>query len=160
MAGGRPSDYTEELCDRICAELAEGKSLRTVCIPDEMPSTVTVFAWMRKHPEFLNRYARAKEESADALFEETIDIADDGTNDWMTDNDKDNAGYKLNGENIQRSRLRVDTRKWMMSKMRPKKYGDKITTEHTGSVSVTDMTSDQLDAAIAKYNQANDQNEE
>ena len=136
MPGGRPSDYTQELCDEICAKLAEGKSLRTVCLADEMPSTVTVFAWMRKYPEFLNQYANAKEESADALFEETLDIADDGSNDWMEQNKGDDAGYRVNGESIQRSRLRVDTRKWMMSKMKPKKYGDKLTTDHTGSIGI------------------------
>ena len=146
--GGRPSDYTKELADDICAQLAEGKSLRTVCLPDEMPSKTTIFNWMRTKDGFLDQYTRAKEESADAMFEETIDIADDGANDWMENNDPENAGYKFNGEHIQRSKLRVDTRKWMMSKMKPKKYGDRITTEHTGNVGVTDLSADQLDAKL------------
>lgn len=129
---GRPSDFTQELADRICAELAEGKSLRTVCRADDMPDKSTVFKWLRTIPEFADHYTKAKEEAADALFEETVDIADDGSNDWIASNDPDNPGYKFNNEHYQRSRLRVDTRKWMMSKMKPKKYGDRVTQEHTG----------------------------
>lgn len=126
--GGRPSIFTQELADRICAELAEGNSMRTVCSADDMPDTSTVFRWLRTNEQFRNQYARAKEESSDAMAEELLDIVDDGTNDWMEYNDKDgnNIGWKLNGEHVQRSRLRADTRKWLMAKMKPKKYGDKI----------------------------------
>lgn len=87
-----------------------------------MPSVQTVFSWMRKHPEFLEQYARAKEESADALADEILDIADDSTNDTVETED----GVRVNHENIQRARLRVDTRKWIASKLKPKKYGDKL----------------------------------
>jgi hypothetical protein len=115
----RPSDFTKELGDEICNQLSEGLSLRTVCLSDTMPSKTTVFNWLRTNKEFLDQYARAKEESADALYEETIDIADE---DVIKKDISDNA-------RVQVQRLRVDTRKWMMSKMKPKKYGDKI--DHT-----------------------------
>lgn len=62
--------------------------------------------------------------------EEIIEIADDGSNDWMERNDKDNPGFVANGEHIQRSRLRSDNRKWLLSKLAARKYGDKL--EHTG----------------------------
>lgn len=128
---GRPTTYTPEIADRICAELACGSSMRTVCKGEDMPAMSTVFLWLRTHKEFSERYAQAKAEAADALVEEMLDIADDGTNDWMETHDKDgNAGYKLNGENVQRSRLRVDTRKWIASKLKPKKYGDRIDVDH------------------------------
>ncbi len=129
--GGRPSEYTQETADRICAELSQGISLRTVCKADDLPSAVTVFSWMRKYPEFLNQYTRAKEESADAMGEDILDISDNATNDYMEQNDPDNPGYRVNGEHIQRSRLRVESRKWLMSKQKPKKYGDKIQQEIT-----------------------------
>lgn len=122
----RPSEYTTEVADRICAQLADGVSLRTVCLADDMPSKTTVFNWMRTRPEFLAQYARAKEESADALTDEMLDIADDGSNDWMERNKGDEKGWVENGEAMQRSRLRVDTRKWIASKLKPKKYGDKL----------------------------------
>jgi hypothetical protein len=128
---GRPSEYTQETADRICSQLAEGISLRTVCKAEDMPDKTTVFKWLRTYPEFLNQYTRAKDESADALVEESLDIADDASNDWMARNDPENAGWVVNGEHIQRSRLRIETRKWMASKLKPKKYGDKL--EHAGT---------------------------
>lgn len=129
---GRPSDYTPELADRICAQLASGLSLRSVSKAEDMPSCVTMFAWMRKHPEFLKQYGMAKAEAADAMVEEMLDIADDGTNDWMEIHDKEGecVGYKVNGEHVQRSRLRVDTRKWIAAKLKPKKYGEKVDVNH------------------------------
>jgi len=129
---GRPSDYSQELADEICSQLAEGISLRTVCLADEMPDKATVFRWLRTKPEFRDQYARAKAESADALVEEILDIADDGSNDWMTVNRGEDVGYKENGEAIARSRLRVDTRKWIASKLKPKVYSDKVDLTHAG----------------------------
>ncbi len=122
----RPSEYTQEIADEICAQLADGKSLRTVCRADSMPCVATVFNWFRKYPQFLEQYARAKEESADTLADEILEIADDGRNDWMERNGEADKGWAVNGEQIQRSRLRVDTRKWIASKLKPKKYGDKL----------------------------------
>ena len=133
---GRPSTYTQEIADEICAGLAEGKSLRTVCSAEHLPCVATVFNWFRTKEGFLEQYTRAKEESADALTDEMLDIADDGSNDWMANNSDEEGklNYQINGEHIQRSRLRIETRKWLSSKLKPKKYGDKITTEHTGVV--------------------------
>lgn len=125
-AGGRPSKFTQELADRICSQLSEGMSLRSVCLAEDMPSTVTVFSWMRTNEEFLSQYARAKQESADAMAEEILDISDDGSNDWMEKKYGDAEFWVTNGEALQRSRLRVDTRKWLMAKMKPKKYGEKL----------------------------------
>ena len=150
--GGRPTMYTQELADEICEGLALGNSLRTVCRGDRMPSVKTIFNWLRTYPEFLQQYTRAKEESADAMADEVIDIADDATNDWMIRNGKDGSeSWQLNGEHVNRSRLRIETRKWLMAKMKPKKYGDKIDmttngkdlpTPILGGLSVTDTTDD------------------
>lgn len=129
---GRPTDYTPEIADKICAELAQGKSMRTVCKMEGMPVMSTVFLWLRKHPEFSEQYVQAKAEAADALVEEMLDIADDGTNDWMEIHDKEGeaVGWKINGEHVQRSRLRVDTRKWIAAKLKPKKYGERVDVDH------------------------------
>lgn len=130
---GRPSKYSQELADAICSELAQGYSLRTVCKPDAMPSVQTIFTWFRTYPEFLEQYTRAKQESADAMADEVIDIADNATNDWMVKHGKDDQEYwQLNGEHVQRSRLRIETRKWLMAKMKPKTYGDKLDVESGG----------------------------
>jgi hypothetical protein len=129
---GRPSKYSEALAARICEMISSGSSLRTVAKTEGMPMVATMFSWMRLHPEFLKQYERAKEEQADALAEDMLDIADDGTNDWMETHDKEgnSVGYKLNGEHVQRSRLRIETRKWIAERMKPKKYGAKVDVAH------------------------------
>lgn len=123
---GRPSEFTQEIADKICAGLAEGKSLRTVCKPNEMPHISTIFNWFRNYPDFLEQYTRAKQESADAMADEVLDIADDGTNDWMTVHKYGGEYQVVDQEAVQRSKLRVETRKWLMAKMKPKKYGEKL----------------------------------
>lgn len=158
---GRPTDYTEDLADLICSRIAEGESMRSISRDDSMPAMSTLFLWLRTHEIFSEQYAKAKIESHSALFEEIMDIADDGTNDWMERNAKDNEGYILNGEALQRSRLRVDTRKWALSKIIPKKYGDKIMTEHSGSVGTYESLSpDELNRQIAEKQQAFAQSQE
>lgn len=133
---GRPTKYSKRLASLICDQLSEGASLRTVCAAENMPDKSTVFRWLFNRKDFCDQYTRAKEESADAMAEDVLDIADDGINDYMKvyGDDEEVYGWKLNGDAIQRSRLRVETRKWLMAKMKPKKYGDKI--EHSGDVQV------------------------
>lgn len=97
-----------------------------------MPCAQTVFVWLFKHPEFNDRYAKARDEQADVYADEIAEISDNGMNDWMDTNDPDNPGYRVNGEAIARSRLRIDTRKWIASKLKPKKYGEKIQQEVSG----------------------------
>ena len=106
--------------------------MRTVCKAEDMPCMTSVFKWLRERPEFAHQYAKAKEESADALVEEMLDIADDGTNDWMEQHSQEGeaVGYKINGEAVQRSRLRVETRKWIAAKLKPKKYSEKVDLNH------------------------------
>ena len=109
-----PMKYDKEMGDLICQELAEWVSLRTACKNHpEFPSISTVFRWLRESEEFRKQYEKAKEESADYLAEEILDIADNGVNDWMEVNDKDNPWYKINWEALQRSRLRVCIRLYM-----------------------------------------------
>lgn len=133
---GRPSSFTQAVGDRICARIAAGEALRTVCRDDDMPAASTVFGWLAGSDEalkpFMEQYARSRKIQADALVDELLEIADDGTNDWMERRSEAEkgagigTGWVLNGEHVQRSRLRVDTRKWFASKVYPKMYGDKV----------------------------------
>jgi len=120
---GRPILYNDEMAFAICGLIAKGysvcKTADTVGI-----GTSTVYAWLRVYPKFLDMYEKAKEDQADLLAEQILEICDDGRNDWMEVNDKGNEAYKVNGEHVQRSRLRVDARKWMASKLKPRKYGE------------------------------------
>lgn len=112
--------------------------MRSICRDPDMPALSSVFLWLTKHPVFSEQYAKASEERAEAMFEEMFEIADDGTNDWMERQNKDGStDVAYNAEHVQRSRLRVDTRKWALSKMLPKKYGDKMEVEHSGGVNIT-----------------------
>jgi len=145
---GRPSDYTEELAEIICLRLAEGESLRSVCRDEGMPSKQAVLRWLARNESFRAQYVRAKEEGAEAIAEELFDIADDGSNDWMEKLDKEGnaVGYQVNGEHVQRSKLRIDTRKWYLSKIMPKKYGDRI--QHEQNITIKDTSDDDLDRRI------------
>lgn len=131
----RPTDYTPELASLICGRIAEGESLRAICRDADIPASSSIFLWLSQHSEFSEQYAKAMEARADGMFDELLEIADDGTNDWM---EKKNAegevvGWTLNGEHVQRSKLRVDTRKWALARMSPRKYGDKQGIELTGA---------------------------
>lgn len=131
--------YSEEVADRICDALSDARSLRSICLEPDMPSQSTVFRWLadERYAAFRERYARAREAQADALFDEMLDIADDGTNDWVERKRGDGSTYDaFNKEAVERSKLRVEARKWMAGKLRPKVYGDKLDVAHTGSVAI------------------------
>lgn len=116
----RPTDYSSELTDIICERIADGESLRTICLSDDMPNKATVFRWLAKHEEFSDQYARAREEQGESHADDIVNIAD-------------------NEPDVQRAKLMIDARKWTASKLKPKKYGDKITQDVTvqGAVELT-----------------------
>lgn len=130
---GRPSLYSEPLASVICSRISAGESLRQVCRDESMPCTSTVMKWALEIPDFSEQYAKARSMLLEHWAEDIVDISDDGTNDWVATNDPENPGYRLNGEHVNRSRLRVDTRKWLLSKLAAKKYGDRISAEVTGA---------------------------
>lgn len=134
MPRGRKTEFSQIVADAICERLADGESLRAICQDDSTPAKATVFKWLGQNPQFADQYARARESQADALVDEILEIADDASNDWMARNVKEGQapGYDLNGEHVQRSRLRVDSRKWFASKVAPKKYGEKLQAELSG----------------------------
>lgn len=122
--------FGEKVKDSILERLAEGESLRAICQGEDMPAASTVCLWVKDDDAFAERYARAREVGFTLLAEELLEIADDGKNDTYTD---DNGNIRTDHDVIARSRLRVDTRKWMLAKMLPKVYGEKVVNEHTGS---------------------------
>jgi terminase small subunit-like protein len=98
---------------------------------EDQPSRDSVYAWMREREDFSDMYARAREERADLLFERIAAIAEDATGDYVK---KEDGTWVVDHENIQRSRLRVDTMKWMASKLAPRKYGDRVEHDHKGGL--------------------------
>lgn len=117
----------------IIDDISEGITLSEICRREGMPKRRTVYDWIDADPEFAKRMDRAREMGCDALADEEIEIADDGSNDWMRRAGKDGAEeWVANGENVQRSKLRIWTRQELRKKWHPKKYGDKVTAELTG----------------------------
>jgi len=126
--GGRPTLYTPELAAKICRAIATcTESLQHICDDNEgfPKSKSTVHEWRYDNPKFAAMYTLAKQQQADLIAEELLEISDNGLNDWMERHGEDNEGWIVNGEAIARSRLRVDTRKWIACKLLPKVYGDK-----------------------------------
>lgn len=122
------TDAQREKFDGVCALIAEGHSLKKACQLYEGQITAkTIYDWLAKdegeEDGLRDRYTRAREAQADAIFDDCLDIADEAMNDKIVDED---GRERVNNEAVQRSRLRIDTRKWMAGKLRPKKYGDRI----------------------------------
>lgn len=126
---GAPTTFTQAIADLICEALAEGHSLRSICAADNMPAKSTVFKWLGENKEFSDQYARAREAQADCLFDDILAIADDGLNDTYVDEE---GNKRTDTDVIQRSKLRVEARKWMASKLAPKRYGEKVDVNHGG----------------------------
>jgi len=147
---GRPSKFSPKLIETICLRIAEGESLRSVCRDDAMPDKRTVMRWLTAHDEFRDQYVLAREVQADHFADEMIEIADDATNDWMERKRKDGSiETVLDNEHVQRSKLRVDARKWLMARMAPKKYGDRTALDVEVRRSTEDLSDDEL-TAIAR----------
>lgn len=150
----RSTEFDQAIADAICEKIADGQSLRSICASEDMPAKSTVFKWLIQQTEFADQYTRAREAQADALFDEIQDIADDGSNDYITKTNADGSEYEaVNSEHIQRSRLRVDARKWMASKLQPKKYGDKQEIELT----VTDTLAERMARLKARKAEGSDE---
>ena len=130
MARARPTKYTEKLAKEICDTIAESsKGLKTLCKENpHWPYKRTIATWRETKPGFGAKYTRAKLEQTQMLADEIIEISDadnmdvsinEETGEWVSD-----------GQVVQRSKLRIETRKWIASKLMPKVYGDKVT--HSG----------------------------
>ena len=146
MPGGRPTLYTTEIAREICDTIAECMlSLKTLCEKNpHWPRSRTIRTWRLENKEFQLLYARAKEDQADLMVEEILEISDNVDKDTIIKTSKDGEEYEIaNHEWINRSRLRVDTRKWAAARLKPKAYGDKsdvnITQESPFQLNATEL---------------------
>jgi len=138
--GGRPSDYTPALAERICNFLMEGESLRAICKRDDVPHIATVLAWLHRHEEFHEQYVRAREIQAEVMAEDIIMYADSATEEASA---------------VAKARLQVDARKWYASKVATRRYGDRV--QHDQRITITDMTDDELQRKIMELTHAESQ---
>ena len=135
-------DFTQEVADRIFDLMANGETLTAICRLNGMPSCRTVQRWCHKYPEFAVGYQRARELLADALLYSVGGASVDGKGRQVTD-----------WQNVQRSKLRVDARKWVAAKLAPHKYSDRVTHAGTPDAPIevrADMTPKEVAAALAE----------
>jgi hypothetical protein len=129
MPDRRPRQpYSPEIADRICEMMIEGRSLREICAMSGMPARRTVFYWLRDHQEFRDRYEIARLMQVEWWAHEIIEIADDASGDFVI---TDSGERVVDHEHINRARLKIDARKWLMSKLHPQRYGDRVTADVT-----------------------------
>ena len=140
---GRPALYNKKLRDEICSRLADGESLRSICRDSHIPHRDTINRWIIENrgevvkdgvvveQGFYDHYSRAKDVCLDNMADEILEISDDGTNDYVKKlSEKGNEFVIVDHEHVNRSRLRVESRKWYLSKLAPKRYGSENTIKH------------------------------
>lgn len=118
---GRPTIYTEELAEEFCSLIAQGKSVNSICRDyEDMPVSSTIFAWLAKNKEFSEKYDKATEARTAAHHEMLLEMGDEALEDSKIVDPKSSNAV------VQAHKLRADNFKWAMSKMKPKKYGDRL----------------------------------
>jgi hypothetical protein len=130
---GRPRALTNALAKEFCERIADGETVRQIAASEHMPTAGSIYLALASDAQLSEQYARAREAQLARWEDELLEISDDGTNDWVERENKDGSKYQaFNGEHVQRARLRVDSRKWLMSKRLPKKYGDRVALDGDG----------------------------
>lgn len=155
---GRPvywkGKVKENAIESILLRIANGESCRSILDGADrkvFPSHVTFCEWLNNDRELTKQYARAVADRADLIFEEILTIADSYEKDVTIVNGKEVVNHNI----INRHRLMIDTRKWMLSKMMPKKYGDKLDVTSAGEathnpVNIVFTNSTELERRIAE----------
>ncbi len=135
--GGAVSIFTVALFTTICDRISHGESLRSVCRDPAMPSKSTVLRWLREKPELRDRYVQARDDLMEYWASDILEIADDGTLDLVPGLNKYGDEVMVpNHANVQRDRLRIDSRKWLLSRLKPQVYGDHLAVDVSGEVAV------------------------
>jgi hypothetical protein len=115
--------FAPDVAERILAQIMDGQSLKSICEQPDMPHRQRVYEWLAANPDFADNYARALDVRADHHFDEMLEIADDPMN--------------LATEQLNAAKLKIEARKWVLGRMAPKKYGDKLDLNHGGSLTIT-----------------------
>lgn len=140
--------YSNELAEEICCLVAEGYTLKQISQREDMPHISMIYKYLANHKNFGDLYVRAGQIRLMSMAEEITEIADDGRNDWMERELKDGSIASVpDHEVVNRSKLRVDTRKWLLTKLMPKVYGEKVTLD------INDKHAATLQAARARLAQ-------
>ena len=133
--------YSPALADRVCELMVEGLSLRKICEMSSMPSRQSIFNWLQNNEEFREKYEIARLMQVECWTHEIIEIADDTSGDFVIN---ERGERVVDHENINRARLKIDARKWLMSKLHPQRYGDRVTADVTVRREVRELSDGEL----------------
>jgi hypothetical protein len=131
MPAGRPNKYTKLMAEAICEQIAIGRSIIQITNDPDFPSETTVYRWLRENEQFQQEYAHARELQAEHYAAEIVALADTPVEARKVTIKADGSEEITIGDAVDRSRLQIDSRKWIAMKLLPKKYGDKLA--HTGA---------------------------
>jgi len=149
---GAPSTFTPEIAAEICKQLMLGKSLREICQAEGMPDRGTVHDWAHDDREgFGSQYMRARAIGIDQIADEAIQIANTPVEGVMETDKLGKDGYYTEvrrADMIEHRKLQVDTRKWYVSKLAPKLYGDRTHIEHSGEIKTREFDDEDRAAKI------------
>ena len=137
MTLGRPSKYTDKLADEICKMISTGMSVESVCGLPDMPCIDTFYRWVEKHTHLSESYARANKLRADIYANQVVQIADDPAMGERKKIKSDGTEEITTGDNVERSKLRCEARKWLAGKLSPGKYGDSQMLKLSGQIDHT-----------------------
>ena len=142
-----PKPYNEEIAAEICRRLSQGESLRAICEDKHMPSNQMIYRWMADEPTFRSAYARAREAQMNKWADDIVEIADEAATASGERIDKEGKVETIVDPGaVQAARLRIDTRKFIMSKLAAKTYGDKVDVNVSGTVEVSALSDEELEA--------------
>lgn len=149
---GRPAKYTDKLAREILERMADGELLNQICRDAHMPDSRTVRRWRLDDVSgFSPRYARARTLQLEFWADELVEIADDGRNDWVErERDDGSKHIVFAGEHVQRSRLRTDTRKWMLARLLSSDYSERVKVDHGAQSSIGELLGE-LDGATGRF---------
>jgi hypothetical protein len=133
--------YSSEVAERICELIIEGVSLRKICEMEHMPSRRTVFYWLKDNEGFREQYQIARLIQVEYWAHEIIEIADDTSGDFIIN---EHGERVVDHENINRARLKIDARKWLMSKLHPQRYGDRVSADVTVRCDMRELSDSEL----------------
>ncbi len=147
QAGRKPMDYDERIAGEVCERLSQGETLRAICEDPALPSHQTIYRWVAATPTFRAAYARAREAQMETWADDLIEIADDASGDYIDRVAADGTiEHVVDPETVQRSKLRMDARKWIMARLAARTYGDKLDLNLSATVEVGALSDAELEA--------------
>lgn len=148
-----PSTYSPSLAQCLCEQVASGMSLAAACRLPGFPGASTAYQWRRDYPEFAEALDIANQIRGDVVIDEASVIADDSSQDWQEVTRKDGrVEIVLNNEHVQRSKIRVDLRKWTAARLSRRQWGDNKSVDLTATVSISNLTDEELQKRLDAAN--------